>query len=261
MPIQLHLTHAAKKHLLRFVLFFSIVGFVGGSGYAAYYFYSQYQKVVQNPQLLSEKETDSLLAQVGKLMYLSETEKPTIFSIVDKEKLNKDQPFLAKAENGDRIIVYIQDRKAILFRPALNKIVDVAPVNFQDAAATGSAKANQIIKVAVYNGTTEPTSADSIAKELTTKATNVVISDNRPASRSNYATTLVVDLGGKDQVTAGQIAKLLGGQVGEMPDGEPKPADANFLVITGGVIQAVPQEPVQVPPVASPASIPAEQTP
>ncbi len=240
-----HLSQTLKKHVPRFLIFIVITAAVGGLGYSAYYYYAQYQNILQNPQLLSEKESEHLLTQVGKLIYLSETEKPTIYSIVDKDKLNKDQPFLAKAENGDRMIVYIQDRKAILFRPSLGKIVDVAPVNFQDEAATGSAKSTAMIKVAFYNGSIEPTSGDSLSKELTTKAKNVVISENRPASRSDYASTLVVDLAGKDQVTAGQIAALLGGQVGSFPDGETKPVDANFLVITGGVMTPSPS-PVSV---------------
>jgi hypothetical protein len=54
-------------------------------------------------------------------------EQPTLASVTDKSKLS-DQPFFQKAENGDKILIFVQSRKAILYRPSIKKIIDVAPI-------------------------------------------------------------------------------------------------------------------------------------
>lgn len=97
----------------------------------AAYFYMQYQKAQQllkNPTLAAQQQTIALLAQVGKLIELPADEQPVIYTVSDSSKL-KDQPFFAHATNGDKVIIYTKARKAILYDPAANIIVDVAPVN------------------------------------------------------------------------------------------------------------------------------------
>lgn len=97
----------------------------------AVYFYSQYQNtktLLQNPNQASSEETKTLLTQVGKLIELPTGESPTIATVSDKTKL-LDQPFFAKAENGDKVLIYSNAKKAILYRPSINKIIEVAPVN------------------------------------------------------------------------------------------------------------------------------------
>ncbi|MGH7246422.1 MAG: hypothetical protein ACREGI_05840 [Candidatus Levyibacteriota bacterium] len=97
----------------------------------AVYFYNQYQKaqvLLKNPTLAAQQQTDSLIAMVGKLMELPKGETPTIATVSDVTKL-KDQPFFALAQNGDKVFIYTKARKAILYRPSQNIIIDVAPVN------------------------------------------------------------------------------------------------------------------------------------
>ena len=89
------------------------------------YFYSQAHS---DPAKVAKADLDKTVAEVGKLMILPTNETPTLATVSDPEKL-KDQPFFANASKGDKVLVYSVARKAILYSPVLNKIVEVAPVN------------------------------------------------------------------------------------------------------------------------------------
>lgn len=83
---------------------------------------------LSNPQAAAQAETRQLTKEVGKLIELPSSETPTVATVVDVTKLQK-QPFFASAKNGDRVLIFTQAKKAILYRPATNKIIQVAPVN------------------------------------------------------------------------------------------------------------------------------------
>lgn len=105
---------------------------------AGIYYYMQFknaQNLLKNPNLAVEKQTNALTAQVSKLIMLPKDEVPTIATVTDASKL-KDQPFFANAVNGDKVLIYVKSRQAILFRPSSNLIVAVAPVNIANNEAT-----------------------------------------------------------------------------------------------------------------------------
>jgi hypothetical protein len=112
-----------KKNLLQVL----VVAVVAAGGSAAY-FYTQAVELRTNPNQAAEKENQELLADLGKLILLPEGETPTIATVSDPEKL-KDQPFFAKAKVGDKVLIYTNARKAILYDAEANKIIEVAPVN------------------------------------------------------------------------------------------------------------------------------------
>lgn len=108
-------------------ILFAIILIATGAG-GTYYFYKKYddtKKLLADPNSLVQKEEARVVENLGKLIDLPTEEKPTVATVLDKEKL-KDQPFFAKAENGDRLIVYTQNKKAILYRENINKIVEFA---------------------------------------------------------------------------------------------------------------------------------------
>ena len=96
-------------------------------GFAAYFWY-EVSALKKNPQRAVQEETRKLLANVSQLIVLPEGETPTIATVTDPERL-KDQPFFAKAQTGDKVLIYTNVRKAILYSPTQNKIVEVAPIN------------------------------------------------------------------------------------------------------------------------------------
>src|SRR5258708_1604387 len=92
--------------------------------------------IKQQPQILglskgtiqAQSEASMLISQVGKLIDLPKDETPTIATITDISKL-KDQPFFANAKNGDKVLIYTNAKKAILYRPSENRIIEVGAVN------------------------------------------------------------------------------------------------------------------------------------
>ncbi len=108
-----------------------------GSSASGYYFYDQYQTLKANPQAITDKENKDLVARLGMLMVLPDNEQPTIATVADPSKL-KDQPFFTNAKAGDRVFIYTNARKAILYDETANKIVEVAPINIGNNSSAGS---------------------------------------------------------------------------------------------------------------------------
>lgn len=104
------------------------------------YLFVQYRSLSADPQKQAQQETRDLVRAVSQLMILPEGEDPTIATVADTEKL-KDQPFFSRAEIGDKVLLFTTAKKAILYRPAANKIIEVAPINLGNAEAAPVADA------------------------------------------------------------------------------------------------------------------------
>lgn len=118
-----------------------LVAVVGSVG-AAVYFRKQLNAIKVNPQKVAQDEVKAVVAEVKQIMILPEGEDPTVATVADPSKL-KDQPFFVKAKVGDKVLLYTNARKAILYDPVGKKIVEVAPINIgnQPAAAPAAAPA------------------------------------------------------------------------------------------------------------------------
>lgn len=101
----------------------------------ASYFYLQLNKVQQEPQSVAQQETADLVAKISKLMVLPTGETPT-FATVSNPTLLKDQPFFISAQKGDKVLIYTQAKKVILYSVPLNKIINVASLNGTQQAVT-----------------------------------------------------------------------------------------------------------------------------
>jgi hypothetical protein len=109
------------------LLVFAIISVV-----AAVYLYKQNAELRRNSQAVTESEIKDLIAKVGKLIVLPSGEQPTIATVADPDKL-KNQSFFANASKDDKVLIYTNARKAILYSPSQNKIIEVAPINIGPA--------------------------------------------------------------------------------------------------------------------------------
>lgn len=108
-----------------------------------FYFYKQV-KDLQNqalndkdPAVIAEQESDALVAKIGKLIMLPEGETPTVATVTDPQKL-KDQPFFTNAKRGDKVLLYIDAKKAYLYDPVANILIDVGPLNLTPSTSKSS---------------------------------------------------------------------------------------------------------------------------
>lgn len=115
--------------------------FLGTLGTTYYFYQKSHLVVVKDPQ----KELEQTIKMVSKHLVLPTNENPTMATVSDPEKL-KDQPFFANAKKGDKVLIYANSQKAILYDPEADRIVEVAPIN--------STTANQAQNAPVVQTTT-----------------------------------------------------------------------------------------------------------
>lgn len=75
----------------------------------------------------AQREIDSLVKSVSKLVILPE-ESPTVATVTNLEEL-KGQEFFKNAKVGDKVLIFVQAQKAVLYNPDSNRVVEIAPLN------------------------------------------------------------------------------------------------------------------------------------
>ena len=80
----------------------------------------------------TEYEVRSLVEDVGEHMLLPKDETPTLATVSDLHAL-EGQEFFRNAKEGDKVLMYLISRQAILYRPSIDRIIEVGPI-------TGSAQ-------------------------------------------------------------------------------------------------------------------------
>lgn len=221
-----------KRWLTIFVVLLAIGGIV-----TSIYYFKQYSALKANPNLEAQREIKSLVNALGRLMELPADETPTVATVLDIEKL-KDQPFFAKAQNGDKLLAYTKTMRAILYRPSANKIINVAPLVIDQKKQGGVGDTKPVSQsltnpqIAYYNGTETAGMSSQAEKLIKNKYPNSKTTILTNAVKKDYQENLIIDLSGKFSDEAREIASLLGGKVVSMPEGEAVPS-ADILIISG----------------------------
>ena len=186
----------------------------------------------KDPNSVAKEEIKELVAKLSKLVVLPEGEEPVVATVTDKEKL-KDQPVFAKAENGDKILIYAKAQKAYIYRPATNLLVDVVPVNIgnQQITITGVDEKNPL-RVALVNGSKNVGISNELEKRINDKnIPGVSVVSKATAKSDAYVKTLVLDITGKMGKQAAEMALLVGGEVAtQSAETFPK---ADLMIIIG----------------------------
>jgi len=220
-------------------LILSIIGI--GSGV---YFYRQYrgsEEQLKNPTDRAKKEAQQLLVKVRKLMVLP-NEEPTVATVADVETLKKSQPFFQDAADGDKVLIFQAAKKAVIYRPSTNVIINVAPLVIGDGQgnpaspssqlASGSSQ-GQVLKIALRNGTGVTGITKKLEDELKAKMQNITIVEKDNAQRQDYEKTVVIVLSDTLSKTfVQQLANELSASLSALPFDELKP-DADLLIIAG----------------------------
>lgn len=213
---------------------------LGGGAYT----YTQYQtvskelaKIKSSPRSVATEETKKTVEMVAKIVELPK-ENPTIATVTDAQKL-KNQAFFASAQNGDKVLIYTEAKKAYLYRPSNNKIIEVAPVNIGKnqqevaGASTSVTPTKTPVKIALYNGTKTVGLTNTIEEQIKKDVKNISVVAKANAKKDDYTKTIVIDFNGAQNAVSEVIAKALNGTVEALPEGEERPGGADILVILG----------------------------
>lgn len=139
------------------IFFFFILSFgiTVASGYSFYMYWSSQQQLnalrIASPEQYTQLQDQSLVDKVRRHMDIPD-ETPLINTVTDAASL-RNQLFYAKAQDGDKVLVFSQ--RAILYRPSEDKVIEVGfirPVTPTPFAAGNEATGAAVAGAATQSG-------------------------------------------------------------------------------------------------------------
>lgn len=195
----------------------------------------------------SGDEVSKLIDKIGSKMLLPENDIPTVATVTDKSKLS-NEPFFARAEDGDKVLIFATSKQAILYRPSIDRIVAVSPVNpsvFDQTQKADQATASsnlvatptapQKLKVVVLNSTQTPGLAKKAGDLLDEELYDVISTSN---AQGDYDTT-VISSALRGKIPNSELEKIatnfdeIDPELSALPSDEAAPAGADVVIIIG----------------------------
>lgn len=198
-------------------------------------------------------EIQDLLAKIGKHILLPSDEEPTIATIVDAEKLSQEQAFYQNVVNGDKVLIYMQAQKAVIYRENGDVLVNVGPVytntpateptatetgeesnlNGEEIPAETIEQSEEPLSIEVRNGSKTAGVAGKLRDSLEENAAFEVVAI-ADANSKTFSQTVLVDLsaGNKKAQLEALQTELGVTAVMAIPEGEDD-TEAEVLVIIG----------------------------
>jgi hypothetical protein len=87
------------------------------------------QKAAQEAEL---KEIEDIVNKINRHFILPEGEVPTMATVADAESLKAEQPFYTNVVDGDKVLIYVQNKQAIIYSPSRDIIVNIGPIVVDD---------------------------------------------------------------------------------------------------------------------------------
>lgn len=83
-------------------------------------------RLTPTPDLTGKAGLGVIEQRVGKHFLLPTNEVPALATITDTKKISAI--FFKHAKNGDKVLIYKKNKLAIIYRPSIDKIIEVGPV-------------------------------------------------------------------------------------------------------------------------------------
>lgn len=204
------------------------------------FFYFKWQELKQDgvemTQEEARKEIGEIVKKIGRLVLLPEGEIPVLVKIEDKDKISKNQNFFEKTENGDMMLVYKEAKKAYLYRPSEDKLINMAPVDIQgdDVEVVRSAEVgDEVFDVVIRSSAQAAELSEEFSKILLEEFDDLRLMALEDAASDDYEISmLVVNIAGVEEL-ADEIADRFGLQLLEsLPEGEVS-SEGALVVILG----------------------------
>lgn len=240
------LTSRMKK-LLSGVLLASALFSIGFGGYA-YFQWQETQELLKDPAKREQEEFKATVQLISSLIKLPQDETPTLATVSEADRL-KNMTFFKDAQNGDKVLMYIKNKKAYLYRPSDKILVEVATINISDQAASNPTTQNVLgaqqqqgsadklpgleksATLTIRNGTTT-TNLASTTRERLGSDKYLQITATEDAARTDYPQTIVVVLNEAFEEHGKELAKKYGvTPVIAPPDGEVVPKTDLLLIL------------------------------
>jgi hypothetical protein len=242
-------TQPQKRFRWWWLVLLAVIGLIIFLGYNYYLARERLIAVLQNndSQFVLE-EVNQTLDAMRKLTLLP-NEVPVIATITDAAHLLRESAFYQGAEDGDQLVLFPEARRAYIYSPRRQIMVNAGPLilvdNGQAVITTASDSANRqpeilepdqsstgTASLEIRNGTPLVGEAGRLRDQLVAQGYTVSAIGN--AVEKTYAQTLVIDLsdGQNEAEVAALVEELNAKQVTELPAGETGVA-GDILIIIG----------------------------
>ena len=128
------------KRLVTFAVLLVLVG-LGAFGFIKYQDTQEQNREAQaeierlsDPEASAKEAEDKLIEEVKKVAAVPDDERPTIANVTDASQL-QDQPLFALIENGDKVLLYVNARRQIIYRPSTKQVITAVTLPEDDPAA------------------------------------------------------------------------------------------------------------------------------
>jgi hypothetical protein len=222
----------------------SLLVLTGLSLGVALFFYLQWHDarspVVENKTV--QKEVEKIVETISELVFLPENEEVELVTL-DTEETIRSSAFFAHAEVGDVLLVYRVANRVVLYRPSTEKVIETGAVgdigktqntdisSGEVPSSESMVPENTVVRVAYYNGSGINGRAAEYERQMKEWFLNTETITRENALQS-YNSSIVIDLQGRFGIETEEIARRIGGVVGDFPPGERRPA-ADILIIIG----------------------------
>jgi hypothetical protein len=120
------LTNLIRKSWRRLAIILLVIGVIV---LAFEYIHTKNQlSDLSNPKKANQSEARKIIDKVNKYAQLPTNETPTLATVNDVSKL-KTQTFFKNAQNGDKVLIYAQSGRALLYRPSTDQIIEYSEIN------------------------------------------------------------------------------------------------------------------------------------
>lgn len=82
----------------------------------------------EGQQTAAQREIEEVVRRIQKHILVPEGELPVMATVVDAEELIREQPFYRGAQDGDKVLLYLEIQRAIIYSPERDIIVNVGPL-------------------------------------------------------------------------------------------------------------------------------------
>jgi len=195
-------------------------------------------------EILSDNDIAALVAKISKHIILPSDEEPTIATIVDADKLSQDQAFYSNVKDGDKVLIYMNAQKALIYRESEDVLINVGPVYTNDTVEEVPVEefteepvieqSEEPITIEIRNGSKTAGVAGKLKEKLSDiEAYNVI--DIGDANNKDYEGYQIINLttGNKEAQLSSLLSDLgVVEALTELPEGVDK-TEAEVLIIIG----------------------------
>lgn len=109
-----------KRKVINAILIFIILVFLS----FGLYFYFKLNKIENNHnEIKNQKELKTLMNKISEHYLMPTDEEPTVATVTDPEAT-----FFKLSEKGDKVFIFTKAGKAVLYRPSIDKIIEIISV-------------------------------------------------------------------------------------------------------------------------------------